>query len=204
MFKPFTHASFTVAARAMATAALIALTGCAQNYVVLLPDDDGAVGKVVVTTPTETTQLDQASQGTIIGGPRHDTFLLSQADLQKDFGAALMASPKKPVNYLLYFEAGQATLTEASQAEIPKIKDDVAQRAGADISIIGHTDTQGDAQANFDLGLTRAKQVSVLIGDTGLNADHVSIESHGEKNLLVKTPDNTDEPRNRAVEVIVR
>ena len=187
-------------ARLLVPALLLALSGCAKNYVVLLPDDDGTLGKVVVTSPTQTIELSQPSQGTFIGGPKRDTFTLRADELQKDFGAALTASPKKPTSYLLYFEAGQATLTETSLAEIPKIKEDVAQRPGADISVVGHSDTLGDAKGNFELGLTRAKQVAELIGNT----ERLAVVSHGEKNLLVKTPDEVDEPRNRRVEVIVR
>jgi peptidoglycan-associated lipoprotein len=188
----------------LAGALLLSLTGCAKNYVVLLPDDDGTVGKVVVSTPQETTVLDQKSQGAFIGGIHRDTFTLSDDKLHKDFGAALAASPPKPASYLLYFETGQATLTKASQDEIPKIKDDISHRPGVDVAVIGHTDTKGDAQANYELGLTRAKLVSGLISDAGLSAERLSVESHGEKNLLIKTPDDTDEPRNRRVEVIVR
>lgn len=183
---------------------LLSLTTCSKNYVVLLPDDDGTLGKVTVTSPQENALLEQKNQGAFIGGIRRDTFTLSDEQLQTQFGAALAASPKKPARYLLYFETGQTQLTEASQTEIPRIKEDISQRPGVDVAVIGHTDTQGDAQANYALGLTRAELVSQLIGEAGISADHVSIASHGEKNLLVATPDDTNEPRNRRVEVIVR
>lgn len=62
----------------------------------------------------------------------------------------------------------------------------------------------GDDEANVQLGLTRARTVANLIGTAEISAARVSIESHGEKNLLIPTPDKTDEPRNRRVEVIVR
>lgn len=179
---------------------LLALTGCAKNYVVLLPDDNGTLGRVVVTAPKGTVELSQKNQGTVIGGAQGDTFIVTDEELKKDFGSAMAASPKKPSSYLLYFEAGQANLTSASQAEIPKIKEDVAQRPGADLTIVGHTDTLGDGQANYQLGLTRAQQIAEMIGTTA----RMAVTSHGEKNLLVKTPDNVDEPQNRRVEVIVR
>jgi len=38
----------------------------------------------------------------------------------------------------------------------------------------------------------------------GLPDVPLSVESHGERNLLVATPDETDEPRNRCVEVTLR
>jgi outer membrane protein OmpA-like peptidoglycan-associated protein len=188
----------------LTSALLLSLTGCAKNYVVLLPDNDGSIGQVLVTSAQQNTLLDKKSQGTFIGGTQRDTFTVTDEQLQKDFGAALAASPKKPVSYLLYFETGQAVLTKASQAEIPKIKEDISQRPGVDVAVIGHTDTKGAASANYALGLARAKQVLVLIGDAGVSTERLSVESHGEKNLLVATPDDTDEPRNRRVEVIVR
>ena len=199
MFKP-TFPSLAAGRVLLAPLVLLALAGCAKNYVVLLPDDDGSVGRVVVSSATHTTELNQKSQGAYIGGPQRDTFMVSAEKLQKDFGAALAASPKKPSSYLLYFDAGQTSLTAASLAEIPSIKADLAQRPGADVSVIGHSDTLGDAQANYTLGLTRATQVAQLMGST----ERLSVASHGEKNLLIKTPDNVDEPRNRRVEVTVR
>jgi outer membrane protein OmpA-like peptidoglycan-associated protein len=38
----------------------------------------------------------------------------------------------------------------------------------------------------------------------GLDASTVEVTSHGETDLLVKTPDETPEPRNRRVEIAVR
>ncbi len=192
------------AAWLLACGLLLALTGCAQNYVVLLPDDDGSLGKVQVSGPGGITLLDQKNQGTVIGDAEKRSFTVSDFKLKEDFGAALAASPGKPVRYVLYFAAGNAALAAASQTDIDKIRADLRSRAGADMSVIGHTDTKGDAQANYELGLVRAKTVAALIGSTELSSERVSIESHGEKTLLIATPGDTDEPRNRRVEVIVR
>lgn len=72
------------------------------------------------------------------------------------------------------------------------------------MSVIGHTDTAGDDAVNLRLGLERARFVANLLTDQATAGVPVQIESHGEKNQLVKTPDNTPEPRNRRVEVAVR
>ncbi len=184
---------------------VLTLVGCAgQNYVVLLPDDDGKLGQVVLRSPKGETLLQNKNQAAVLGGTAGETFQASDAQVQKDFGAALAASPFKPVSYLLYFEAGGAQLDAPSLAEIGRIQADIKRRPGVDISVIGHTDTAGDAQANAALGLTRAQAVAQLIGTTSLSAEHVSVESHGESNLLVATPDGVNEPRNRRVEVVVR
>ncbi|MDR3369633.1 OmpA family protein [Rhodoferax sp.] len=191
-------------AKFLAMALLLALAGCAKNYVVLLPDDDGTVGKVQLTSRLGTTVLDKSHQGSFIRAIEGRTFTVDDDTLKTDFGAALAASPTQAARYILYFDTGQSTLTTASQADLEKIKLDLQGRQGADISVIGHTDTVGDPQANAALGLTRAKQVAAMIDTAVINAERVSILSYGEKNLLVPTPDDTDEPRNRGVEVIVR
>lgn len=184
---------------------VLALAGCASpNYVVLLPDASGKLGQVVLRSPKGETLLQSKNQAAVLGGPAGETFLVSDTQVQQDFGAALAASPRQPASYLLYFEAGGAQLSAESQAVLVRIQSDIGQRPGADISVIGHTDTAGDAQANAALGLTRAQAVAQLIGTTGLSAEHVSVESHGESNLLVPTPDGINEPRNRRVEVVVR
>jgi peptidoglycan-associated lipoprotein len=189
----------------LAMTILLALSGCAKNYVVLLPDDDGTVGKVQLTSRLGTTVLDKSHQGSFIRAIEGRTFAVDDDTLNKDFGAALAASPGKAARYILYFDTGQSTvLTQASQEDLEKIKLDLQGRQGADISVIGHTDTVGDPQANAALGLTRAQQVATMIDTAVISAERVSILSYGEKNLLVPTPDETDEPRNRGVEVIVR
>lgn len=184
---------------------LVILSGCAsKSYVVLLPNDDGTTGKVLVTTTAGTTQLESKNEGASLTGPAGKSFIVSEEKIALDFGVALAASPKKPLSFPLYFETGGARLTPASQADLPKVLNEISNRPAPDISIIGHTDTAGDAEANYRLGLTRARAVAELIGKTNVPAERITIESHGEKNLLIPTPDNTDEPRNRRVEITIR
>ena len=182
----------------------LGLNACSQPYVVLLEDADGSVGKVQVTTKEGTTVLEKPREGVVIGGEAGKTFVVSEEKINDDFGSALSASPKKPLSFYLYFEGGGVTLTETSAADIPKILAEIRSRVAPDISIIGHTDTVGDDEINERLSLERAKSVATLIGEAKLDSDKVVVESHGEKNLLVTTPNNTPEPRNRRVEITVR
>ena len=54
------------------------------------------------------------------------------------------------------------------------------------------------------LDIPRARAVRTLLLKVGLDAKLIEIESHGERDLLRKTPDNTAEPRNRRVEITIR
>jgi outer membrane protein OmpA-like peptidoglycan-associated protein len=62
----------------------------------------------------------------------------------------------------------------------------------------------GDPEKNQILGQQRANSIAELIKKAGLNAHELTIASHGEQNPLVRTPDNTPEPKNRRVEITVR
>ncbi|WP_326534137.1 OmpA family protein [Pseudorhodoferax sp.] len=174
-----------------------------RAYVALLENADGSTGRVVYAGPGGTAELRRAREAVALDGPA-TTFELSEAQLQRDAGAAMAAQPVAPRVFVLYFEAGDANISAASQALLPAILAEVRSRPTAELSIVGHTDTVGSAAHNAQLSLQRAEQVGQLLQEAAAAAQHVEITSHGENNLLVPTPDETAEPRNRRVEVTVR
>jgi outer membrane protein OmpA-like peptidoglycan-associated protein len=95
-------------------------------------------------------------------------------------------------------------LTPESDRLLPEILEHVKSRSVPDVTVIGHTDTMGSAESNVVLGLGRANLIRERLVAVGLDSSLVSAESHGEADLLVPTPDETPEPRNRRVEVSVR
>ena len=187
----------------LATTAL-ALGGCAsQSYVVLLPDPDGTVGKVVVKGSAGEQMLTQANEGVPLSGSQPPA-LVDARQIEKDFGSAMAARPVLPQRFILYFQAGGVELTPESRALLAQIKRSVESRPSADISVIGNSDTVGKAESNEALALKRAQEVANLLKESGVTPMAMLVESHGERNLLVKTPDETAEPRNRRVEISVR
>ena len=90
------------------------------------------------------------------------------------------------------------------RALLPQILSTVKQRTIPEVLVVGHTDTMGTPRANIDLGLVRANTVRTMLVQVGLDASTIEVRSHGESDLLVKTPDETPEPRNRRVEISVR
>lgn len=186
-------------------ACLWLLNACSQSYVVLLAEDDGSLGQVQVTTQQGATVLQSNQEAVSLGKEVGETFAVSEQRIKEDFGPAMAASPQKPSSYYLYFEGGTATLTPESKADVPNIIEEIVRRRPAvDISIIGHTDTVGDDQLNAKLSLERAQSVAALFLAAMPDVSKVKVDSHGEKNLLIPTPDNTDEAKNRRVEVTVR
>ena len=175
--------------------------GCApKSYVVLIPSPDGSVGEVVVKGQKGEQVLTKAGQAGSLDG---SALQVEDKQIKQDFGDAMAALPKIPVRFLLYFKTG-TTLTAESESLLPKIVVDAKIRPAVDISVIGHTDTLYTDPYNNQLALKRATKVSELLTQSGLKANSITIESHGKRNLLVQTPDNTWEPRNRRVEVSIR
>lgn len=188
---------------------LLLLCGCCgpRNLFVLLPDEDGQTGAITVSNQAGSQAISapyQASQVLAADRPPAALQPVSPEQVQALFGPALGAQPLAAVRFLLYFEAGSATLTAASAGEIEQILRTAAERAPADISVVGHTDTVGPREANAQLALRRAAEIGQLLIDQGVDRDRLEVNSHGEDNLLIPTADDVAEPRNRRVEVSVR
>jgi len=189
--------------KTLALAISLALSGCAKSYLVLLEDHDGSTGKVTFNGANGDTVIDQAGYGAALDNSK-TVFKVEQQQINKDFGKALASEPAIPEIFLLYFETGGTQLTAESQALIPKIIETASKHPAADIAVIGHTDTMGDAGKNEKLANERAVQVSRLFDPSKLDVKEIAVTSHGEKNLLIKTADEIAEPKNRRVEVTIR
>lgn len=174
-----------------------------RSYLVLLANDDGTTGKVVYTGAEGAVELNQARQAVALKNSAQ-RYTIDAQQLSRDTDAAMRAQPKSPKSFQLYYESGDTRINKASAALMAQIQAEVRSRPAPDISVIGHTDTVGSAASNESLSLRRAEQVSQLLKAATADAINVDITSHGERNLLVATPDNTAEPRNRRVEVTVR
>jgi outer membrane protein OmpA-like peptidoglycan-associated protein len=179
-----------------------------QDVVALLPDPETkAIGHALVSSPVggsvELTN-DRPATHVAIGEPPKPPVTISEAEVQKLFGDALAARPPAPRQFLLYFVTGSSRLTRESETLLTNILASVTNRPAPDVTVIGHTDTVGAARANIQLGMSRATLIRERLITVGLDYRLISVVSHGEADLLVPTPDETDEARNRRVEVSVR
>jgi outer membrane protein OmpA-like peptidoglycan-associated protein len=212
-------ASRTGALLAMAASAAVAIA-CAPKQprtptpvskdatlVVLLPDpNEGAVGRATVSNKSGAVDLANAREATIVSagnGPSPVT-TMSQAEVEKQFGALLSSLPPPPLHFTLYFRFQSDELTPESRSLVPEVSKAVKDRPAPEVVVTGHTDTTGSAANNLELGMKRAIVVRALLIDAGLDPTAIEVTSHGEAVPLVKTPDDTYEPRNRRVEITIR
>ena len=175
-----------------------------RSYVVLLQNADGSTGKVVVAGDKGTIELQRPSGAAALDGSTREAYAVPQEMLARDTAGALGAAPTAPVVFRLNFETGSTRLTKQSQSMIDQVFGEVRQRSAPDVSVIGHTDTQGGAAANQSLSLRRAETVARLLKPVASRIIAMDIGGQGETQLLVPTPDNRSEPQNRRVELTVR
>ncbi|NPU84621.1 MAG: OmpA family protein [Syntrophaceae bacterium] len=175
-----------------------------KSYVVLMDNADGTSGQISVSGEKGEVLLDKPRTGADLDGSTSTPYAVGEDRIQRDFGEALATRPPLPVSFMLYYRAGGTMLTGESQALIPAILEATRNRPAPDVSVIGHTDTVGNSESNEKLALQRAQSVAEIIRKAGLQVHDLTITSHGERNLLIPTPDNTPEPKNRRVEITVR
>ena len=176
-----------------------------QDVVVLLPDADKTVGAAGVSNAQGAVDLDEEREAALVSANRAPVLTkFSDADVKRLFSDALSALPPAPRRFTLFFRFESDELTDQSQALIAEVLAAASAHAVQDVIVIGHTDTMGTQQANYALGLKRALMVRNLLIASGLNSTAIETTSVGELDPLVKTADETPEPRNRRVEVAVR
>ena len=192
--------------RALIVVALLTLlSACATagGSVTLLPGEPGAsVGAVAVFDPksgAETGSLTAENTQTALGGK----FAAKPAD-PKLYAALTDTLPPPPAKFVLYFLEGTTKLTPESEPELKNVFAEIAKRPGAEVQITGHTDTVGKEGDNDTLSLKRARDIREALVAQGLNPTITRAVGRGERELLVQTPPNTAEPRNRRVEITVR
>ena len=172
----------------------------------LLPDSDTkTTGAAGVSNPLGSVDLAVARDAARVTPTTAPVLTkLSAAEVERIFGDALSALPPPPRNFTLFFRFESDELTEQSQALIPDILAATREHQVQDVVVIGHTDTMGTQRANYDLGLKRALMVRNLLVAAGLNGGSIEATSVGELDPIIKTPDETPEPRNRRVDISVR
>ena len=173
-----------------------------HETVVVLPGPDGKVGTVVVQRGDTRQVLDQPYAASRTG--EAEVARLSDAEVRENFGATLQALPARPTAFMLHFITGTDELTPESKAELQNVLAALKDRPAPDVLVIGHTDTVGEITTNDRLSAQRAETVKGFLVQIGIPAQRITTAGRGEREPLIRTADEVDEPRNRRVEINVR
>jgi outer membrane protein OmpA-like peptidoglycan-associated protein len=196
----------------LTAATCLILAGCAASTgVSLLPgekDDQGQqneTGAVVVLDPgneQDIRVIDQANSTSGVKGNRVAVKSVTPEALAAKYGDLLTTIPRKPALFRLYFKQGSTDLVDPSV--IDAVLAEIKSREGADIQIVGHTDTTGDGPLNDTVSAKRAESIKALLAEKGVDVGITRTAGRGERELRVQTDDEVENAENRRVEIIVR
>jgi len=117
--------------------------------------------------------------------------------------AATVSGPA--VNLTVNFATGSADLTPDAVRTLDELGSALSSKelAGYRFRIEGHTDTVGSPEYNRALSERRAEAVVAYIAKKfGVEPTRLQAVGMGEQGLMVPTPPQTAEPRNRRVQVV--
>jgi len=190
---------------------LAALGGCSTppERIILLPDADGRATAVIAR------RADQPeSSGLVLARPYAQGSLqqgrqlkLDQADaqsVQREFGGLTAFMPPRPHVFTVNFGSNSNRLTPETEPALEQARQALAEFPAGEVIVIGHTDSVGSVERNDALSLERAEVVARLLIQKGVPASRIQRQGRGERDPLVPTADEVNEPRNRRVEIKIR
>jgi outer membrane protein OmpA-like peptidoglycan-associated protein len=150
------------------------------------PSSDAPVGRIEVRA--------YDAQGNWVGVELAPWFVpIPHEDVNFATGSAEIQPSETPK-----LEAAYAKLDEV----LAKDREHGRMHPGITLYIAGHTDTVGSASTNLKLSQDRARSIAAWFRKRGVKLP-IAFEGFGETSPEVKTPDNTDEPKNRRVDYVL-
>jgi outer membrane protein OmpA-like peptidoglycan-associated protein len=197
----------------VATVAALA-AGCATKpaarapgtTVILLPDESGSVGSVVVSTRSGEQRLDEAFSYAVAERaslPPSSALPSAREAVEAGHRPLLASQPTAPRTFVLHFLLNEAVLTEASRALLPAVIAAAGERQPTEVTVFGHADASGTEAINMKLSAHRAQVVADLLRAHEPNLGTVLIQYFGDKAPLVRSEGRRPDPRNRRVEVMI-
>lgn len=103
----------------------------------------------------------------------------------------------------ILFDAGSSRIAQASLPAIDEIAETLKSCPSAVIHVEGHTDSDGDAESNLILSVSRAEAVADKLIALGVGEDRIYAIGYGES-LPIASNDNRDgKSRNRRIVIMV-
>ena len=98
------------------------------------------------------------------------------------------------------FASGRATLTTEANASLRRLAREIGNRS---VEVVGHTDSQGAAQANLQLSQRRAEAVAAILKESGATGP-IRTVGRGAAEPVADNATAEGRAKNRRVEIIVR
>ena len=117
-----------------------------------------------------------------------------------------MAPPSTPMaaadaKYIVFFDFDSSSVDGGGNSVVDSAAQEINRQQLSRVVVVGHADISGSNRYNDRLGMRRANAVRESLISRGINARLIEVESRGENELMVQTPDGVREPANRRSEI---
>ena len=153
----------------------------------------------------DTAQIDQGAR---VAAAREKEAALARQEAELVAGATLPPSRRDARGEVFTlagdaFGSGQAQLTAGAAARVRALGTYLAAISVVQVQVLGHTDSQGEAEANRALSQRRADAVRAGLLEAGLKRTQVSALGQGEAASVADNTTAAGRARNRRVELVV-
>ena len=114
------------------------------------------------------------------------------------------APPPPSKSWMVFFDTNSTTLSQQSATTVTEAATVAKSMANARVAVTGFTDTDGSPAYNQQLSLRRADAVKNALMRNGIAPQAITVNGTGEAGLLIETPDQTKNEKNRRVQIVVQ
>ena len=114
------------------------------------------------------------------------------------------APPPPTKAWMVFFDTNSTTLSQQSATTVTEASNAAKSTANAKVTVTGYTDTDGAPAYNQQLSVRRADAVKNALVSNGIAPQAITVNGAGEGGLLIDTPDQTKNEKNRRVQIVVQ
>lgn len=102
------------------------------------------------------------------------------------------------------FASGSSSIDPRLHPTLDKIASTLNEYPASTVTVVGHTDSVGSAQANLELSGRRAAAVADYLVQRGVQRNRMVVETRGETEPIADNSTEAGRAQNRRVEMLIR
>lgn len=114
------------------------------------------------------------------------------------------APPPPTKSWMVFFDTNSTTLSQQGSMTVTEAANVAKSMANSRVGVTGFTDTDGSPAYNQQLSIRRADAVKKALVSNGVAPQAITVNGSGEAGLLIETPDQTKNEKNRRVQIVVQ
>jgi len=114
------------------------------------------------------------------------------------------APPAPTKSWMVFFDTNSTTLSQQGSMTVTEAATAAKSMPNSRVGVTGFTDTDGNPAYNQQLSVRRADAVKRALVSNGIAPQAITTNGSGEASLLIETPDQTKNEKNRRVQIVVQ